>query len=130
MMKEFTPTRLHLLGPASNGLALFYYAQKCDYMFLKCSNNSETCSISSKMSKKSSVSSFYSQFGRKMSKLWLPQNFWHYPHPKFHQIWHHPIIFPPKMLMECQFRQKSGKIIGGLIFPIRPKVQICFFFFK
>jgi len=42
----------------------------CKNMCLQCSNYSATCSNESKMSKNSHLASFFSQFGRKMKKLW------------------------------------------------------------
>ena len=72
MMKEFTPPVLCLLGPASNGLDLFYYSQKCDYMCLQWSNNLETCCINSRMPKNAYVTSFCLEFCQKIIKLWLP----------------------------------------------------------
>ena len=72
MMKEFTPPGLCLLGPSSNGLALFYYAKKCDYMYLQCSNDSETCYINSRMPKNSCVDSLCPKFGKKLIELSSP----------------------------------------------------------
>lgn len=70
MMKEFTPPRLCLLGPVSNGMGLSIMLKMCKMMFLKCSNASKPCSNESRMSKNGHFASFCTQFGRKLEKLW------------------------------------------------------------
>ena len=69
MMKEFTPPRLRLLGLASNGLALFHYAQNGDYIHLQCSKGFKTYSISSRTIKNACLASFCSKIGQKLKKL-------------------------------------------------------------
>lgn len=63
-MKEFT-----LPSPASNGLALFHYAQICEYIHLQCSNGSETCPNGFRRPKNARLTSSRSKIGQKLNEL-------------------------------------------------------------
>jgi len=71
MIKEFTPPRLHLLGPASNGLGLSIMLKSVKICVYNAQMLLKPTPISPKYLKNGYLASFCHQFGGKLNKFLL-----------------------------------------------------------